>query len=137
MKKMVVAIALLFAVPLAFAQGAKCSDVQEDRARLKCYDSVDGARIVAAQTDVHLLMQALKLYYLDNKRYPTVEQGLDALKNRPTVGPPAPGWKKYVERLPLDPWGREYEYRVPGRQGAVEVFSLGPPYKKQPIGSWE
>ena len=75
----------------------------------------DEARAVAARNDVAAIMQALKLYRLDNQRYPTAEQGLAALVARPSVGPPPVNWKPngYLERLPNDPWGHPYAYRRP------------------------
>jgi general secretion pathway protein G len=66
-------------------------------------ERADDARVTAARTDINNLMQALKLYRLDNQRYPTGEQGLQALLTRPTSGPAAPNWKPYVEKLPNDP----------------------------------
>ena len=67
----------------------------------------DEARVVAARQDIGSLVQALKLYRLDNKRYPATEQGLQALVSKPAEGPAAEGWKSggYVEKLPQDPWG--------------------------------
>ncbi len=103
----------------------------------------DDARVTAARTDVNNLMQALKLYRLDNQRYPTGEQGLQALLARPTSGPAAPNWKPYVEKLPMDPWGHAYQYLNPGIKGEIDVFSLGA--DGQPggegnnadVGSWQ
>ena len=80
-------------------------------------DRADDARVTAARTDVNNLMQALKLYRLDNQRYPTAEQGLQALVAQPTAGPVPPNWKPYLDKLPNDPWGRPYQYLNPGRQG--------------------
>ena len=87
----------------------------------------DEARQMAAKQDVATLMQALKLYRLDNLRYPTTEQGLLALVLKPTTGPIPPNWKVggYVERLPKDPWGNPYQYLNPGVQGEIDVFSYG------------
>jgi general secretion pathway protein G len=87
----------------------------------------DEARALAARQDIASLMQALKLYRLDNQRYPTTEQGLQALVARPTSAPPAPNWKTggYVERLPKDPWGNPYQYLNPGVRGELDVFSMG------------
>ncbi|MEN9619131.1 MAG: Type secretion system protein precursor, partial [Pseudomonadota bacterium] len=65
----------------------------------------DDARVTAAKTDVGNLMQALKLYRLDNQNYPTAEQGLNALVTKPTVGPAPLNWKPYIDKLPNDPWG--------------------------------
>ena len=68
------------------------------------------ARITAAKTDIAQLMQSLKLYKLDNQRYPTTEQGLKALVEKPTSGPAANGWKTggYVDKVQNDPWGNPY-----------------------------
>jgi general secretion pathway protein G len=104
------------------------------------------ARVSAAKTDIATMMQALKLYKLDNARYPNTEQGLQSLITKPTTGPSANGWKAggYLERLPKDPWGNPYQYLSPGVHGGeVEIFSYGA--DGQPggsaddadIGSWE
>lgn len=87
----------------------------------------DEARIVAARQDISTLMQALKLYRLDNLRYPTTEQGLASLVSRPSLPPVPSNWKTggYVERLPKDPWGNAYQYLHPGLRGEVDVFSFG------------
>lgn len=87
----------------------------------------DEARVVAAKQDIASLMQALKLYRLDNQRYPTTEQGLQAMVEKPTTPPLPPNWKKggYVERLPKDPWGTSYQYLNPGVHGEIDVFSYG------------
>jgi general secretion pathway protein G len=85
------------------------------------------ARRIAAKQDIASLTQALKLYRLDNGRYPSTEQGLQALVTRPTTTPLAPNWKEggYIERLPKDPWGHPYQYLNPGLHGDIDVFSYG------------
>jgi general secretion pathway protein G len=87
----------------------------------------DDARIVAAKTDLGAIRQALKLYRLDNQRYPTTEQGLAALAAKPTEPPVPPNWKPggYLEKVPLDPWGRAYQYLNPGLKSDVDVFTYG------------
>jgi len=106
-------------------------------------ERADDARVTAAKTDVNNLMQALKLYRLDNQRYPTSEQGLQSLLARPTVGPAAPNWKPYVEKLPNDPWGHPYQYLNPGLKGEIDVLSLGADGqpggegKNADVGSWQ
>lgn len=87
----------------------------------------DEARAIAARQDIASLMQALKLYRLDNQRYPTTEQGLQALVARPTSAPLPPNWKAggYIERLPKDPWGNPYRYLNPGVHGELDVYSTG------------
>ena len=104
----------------------------------------DEARAVAAKQDIGTIVQALKLYRLDNQRYPTTEQGLQALVKAPT-SPAAPNWKVggYLERLPSDPWGKPYLYLAPGIKGEVDVFSYGADGqqggtgKDADIGSWD
>jgi general secretion pathway protein G len=106
-------------------------------------DRADDARVTAAKTDVNNIMQALKLYKLDNQRYPSAEQGLEALVKRPTAGSPPPNWKPYVDKLPADPWGRKYEYLNPGIKGEIDVYSFGADGqsggegKNADIGSWQ
>ncbi len=87
----------------------------------------DEARVIAAKQDIASLMQALKLYRLDNQRYPTTEQGLQALVTKPTTSPVPPNWKSggYVERLARDPWGNPYQFLNPGLRGEIDVFTLG------------
>jgi general secretion pathway protein G len=106
-------------------------------------DRADDARVTAAHTDVNNLMQALKLYKLDNQRYPSAEQGLQALVSKPTVGAIPPRWKNYIDKLPNDPWGRPYLYANPGLKGEIDVYSLGSDGviggegKDAEIGSWQ
>jgi general secretion pathway protein G len=106
-------------------------------------DRADDARVTAARTDVSNLMQALKLYKLDNQRYPSAEQGLQALVTRPTAGVPPPNWKPYLEKLPNDPWGRPYQYLNPGVKGEIDVMSFGADGqsggegKDADVGSWQ
>ena len=87
----------------------------------------DEARVIAAKQDIASLMQALRLYRLDNQRYPTTEQGLQALVTKATTTPVPPNWKTggYIERLPRDPWGQPYQYLNPGLRGEIDVFSFG------------
>jgi general secretion pathway protein G len=103
----------------------------------------DEARAVAAKQDIAAVMQALKLYRLDNGRYPSTEQGLEALVNKPQSQPAPSNWQKYLDRVPKDPWGKVYHYLNPGVRGEIDVFSLGA--DSQPggsgadadIGSWD
>ncbi len=106
-------------------------------------DRADDARSTAARTDVTNVMQALKLYRLDNQRYPSAEQGLQALVVRPASGPAPINWKPYLEKLPNDPWGRPYQYLNPGIKGEIDVMSFGADGqsggegKDADIGSWQ
>ncbi len=90
-------------------------------------DRPDEARIVKAKQDIRALEAALNLYKLDNYTYPTTEQGLEALIQRPTSPPEPKNWKPggYVDRLPKDPWGNDYQYLSPGQNGAIDLYSLG------------
>jgi general secretion pathway protein G len=103
------------------------------------------ARVIAAKQDVATIVQALKLYRLDNHRYPSTEQGLQALVAPPTLAPLAPNWKSggYLERLPKDPWGNPYKYLSPGVHAEIDVFSYGADGaqggsgRDADIGSWD
>ena len=105
----------------------------------------DEARAVAAKSDIAALMQALKLYRLDNQRYPTAEQGLAALVTRPEQPPVPPNWKPngYVDKLRNDPWGRPDQYLNPGLKGEIDVWSFGADGQQggtgasADIGSWD
>jgi general secretion pathway protein G len=106
----------------------------------------DDARVAAARQDIAQLMQALKLYRLDNGRYPSSEQGLKALVEKPTVDPIPPNWKAggYLDASTVrkDPWNSDYQYLNPGLHGEVDVLSFGrdgQPGGEGPdadIGSW-
>lgn len=105
----------------------------------------DEARVVAAKQNIATIVQALKMYRLDNLRYPTTEQGLQALVQKPTIAPVPANWQTsgYVERLPKDPWGNPYQYLQPGLHGEIDVMSLGADNapggegNDADIGSWE
>jgi general secretion pathway protein G len=90
-------------------------------------DRPDEAKRVAAKADIGAIVQALKLYRLDNGGYPTTDQGLAALVQKPTTNPVPGNWKQggYLERLPKDPWGSDYQFLSPGVKGEIDVFSLG------------
>lgn len=111
----------------------------------KLIGRVDESRVAAAKLDINNLKAALNMYKLDNQRYPTTEQGLQALVTKPTTGPEAKGWRQggYIEKLPNDPWKNPYQYLSPGTHGAFDIFSYGA--DGQPggtgddadIGSWD
>lgn len=90
-------------------------------------DRPDQARIARVQSDLAVLQNALQLYKLDNLQYPTTEQGLSALIERPTRPPEPPNWAAggYIDRLPPDPWGGAYQYLSPGVYGDFDVFTYG------------
>jgi len=87
----------------------------------------DEARIIASKQDIASILQALKLYKLDNQRLPSTEQGLQALVTKPSSPPIPSNWKVdgYLDKLPKDPWGNPYQYLSPGLHGNIDVFSFG------------
>jgi general secretion pathway protein G len=86
----------------------------------------DDARIAKARQDIQAMETALTLFKLDNFRYPTTDQGLRALVEKP-ADPEIRNWKEggYVKRLSKDPWGRDYLYESPGTHGEVDIYTLG------------
>lgn len=108
--------------------------------------STDQARSAAAKADISSIMTALKLYKLDNMRYPTNAQGLNALVNKPSVAPIPNNYKPggYLEKLPKDPWGNDYQYQNPGKHGEIDIYTYGPDgptssgdNSSSVIGSWQ
>ena len=101
------------------------------------------ARVAAAKHDIAAIMQSLKLYRLDNGRYPTNEQGLQALATKPQAGPAPSNWRPYLDKLPSDPWKSPYQYANPGLKGEIDVYSFGADGvaggdgKNADIGSWQ
>lgn len=90
-------------------------------------DRPDQARVAKAKQDIQALENALRLYKLDNLRYPSTDQGLEALIKKPGGEPEPKKWKEdgYVDRLSKDPWGNPYQYLNPGVHGKIDIFSLG------------
>lgn len=90
-------------------------------------DRPDQARAARAQSDIAAIASAINLYRLDNFRYPTTEQGLAALVEKPQTDPLPPNWASsgYMDRVPQDPWGRPYLYLQPGVHGDFDVFTYG------------
>lgn len=91
--------------------------------------NVDEARVTAARADISTLVDALERYYMDNSTYPSTDQGLEALVEKPTVAPLPRNWRAqgYVQRKKMlqDPWGSEYRYISPGASGPYDLYSLG------------
>ncbi|MGB7543009.1 MAG: type II secretion system major pseudopilin GspG [Burkholderiales bacterium] len=110
----------------------------------KIMDRPDQARVVAARNDIQAVLAALKLYRLDNGNYPGPDQGLMALVRKPDSGNIPRNWKAggYLDKLPRDPWGADYQYLNPGIHGEIDVFSFGRDGKPggedydADIGSW-
>jgi len=109
----------------------------------KVLENVDKAKITAAQADISSLMNALKMYKLDNGRYPSSDQGLQALVAKPTTGSMPTNWRSYLDKLPDDPWHHPYQYANPGVHGDIDVFSFGADGQAggegndADIGSWQ
>ena len=87
----------------------------------------DEARVVKARQDLRAVGAALDLYKLDNLRYPSTEQGLEALVKRPAGLPSGARWREegYLRAVPKDPWGRPYRYLQPGQHGPYDLYTLG------------
>ncbi len=102
-------------------------------------DRPDEARKVKAQQDIRAMEAALNLYRLDNYNYPSTDQGLEALSQKPVPDPPR--WKEggYIDRLPMDPWQHPYQYLSPGSHGNIDIYSMGPDGQSgtdDDIGNW-
>lgn len=91
----------------------------------KIINRPDEARVIKAKQDILSIQNALDLYKLDNGTYPTTDQGLKALVEKPTSNPIPMDWKPYLKSVPKDPWNREYLYLNPGQHGEVDIFTLG------------
>jgi len=108
-------------------------------------ESPNEARIVKAKQDLRTLEGALNLYKLDNFNYPSTDQGLEALVNKPSGLPEAKNWKKngYMKKIPKDPWGNEYLFLSPGTHGEIDIYTQGVDGLKggsdaaADIGNWE
>ncbi len=85
------------------------------------------ARITAAKSDINSISNALDLYKLDNHSYPSTDQGLEALVDKPSGFPEPANWNPegYLKTLPKDPWGNAYQYVSPGSENAFDLYSLG------------
>ncbi|WP_339671090.1 type II secretion system major pseudopilin GspG [Dasania marina] len=92
-------------------------------------DRADDARVQKVQADFSTIGTTLKMYRLDNYNYPTTEQGLEALVNKPSIDPIPSNWKKngYLEEMPKDPWGRPYLYLSPSEfsDNDFDIYTLG------------
>jgi len=107
---------------------------------------VDEARVTAAKTDIATIEQAMEMYKLDNHRYPTTDQGLTALVEKPNTSPVPKKWNPagYLKKnaLPVDPWGGQYQYLSPGAVGPFDLYSLGADGKEggegydADVGNW-
>ncbi len=83
----------------------------------------DKAMVQKAKADIAVLGQALETYRLDNLTYPDSGAGLQALVTPPTTS--GMRTEGYIKKLPMDPWNRPYQYSMPGKNGAFDIYSLG------------
>lgn len=105
----------------------------------------DEARVQKADADFKSIATALKIYRLDNYVYPSTEQGLVALVEKPALPPEPRNWKAegYLDEIPLDPWGRPYLYLSPGEHGSFDLYSYGADGvpggegQSQDLGNWQ
>ena len=105
----------------------------------------DQAKVTVAKGDIKAIGAALDMYKLDNYAYPSTQQGLDALVEKPGGNPQPKNWNRdgYLKRVPKDPWGNEYQYLSPGTQGPYDLYSYGADGKQggselnADIGNWD
>ena len=105
---------------------------------------IDDAQINRAKQDIRTIESALKMYRLDNYKYPTTEQGLEALVRKPNDST-VRNWQEggYLERMPVDPWSGPYQYLHPGTRSALDIYTLGADAQQggegidQDIGNWD
>lgn len=106
-------------------------------------DRPEEARSVKAKNDISAIVSALQLYKLDNYNYPSTDQGLEALVQKPSGDPEPKNWKPLMDKLPKDPWGNTYLYLHPGEHGDFDVFTYGADGRdggdgaNATIGSWQ
>lgn len=89
--------------------------------------NVDKSRVVKAKQDIRAIESALQMYRIDNYKYPSTDQGLQALVDKPSAGGEAKNWQKggYIPKLPKDPWQNDYQYISPGESGDYDIYTLG------------
>jgi general secretion pathway protein G len=105
----------------------------------------DQAKVTVVKGDIKAIGAALDMYKLDNFAYPSTQQGLDALVQKPGGNPPPRNWNAdgYLKRVPKDPWGNDYQYLSPGSKGAYDLYSFGADGKQggsdlnADIGNWD
>ena len=106
----------------------------------KVVSRTDQAQIVKAKQDIRALESALQMYRVDNFNYPSTDQGLISLSEKPTTAPEPKNWKEggYVDRLPMDPWGNPYMYLNPGVHGTIDIYSSGMDLQSEEddLGNW-
>jgi general secretion pathway protein G len=92
----------------------------------------DSAKLSQVDTDFKSFESALAMYRLNAGSFPTTQQGLTSLQNKPTGTPVPRKWIQVMSKIPNDPWGNPYRYNFPGRKNAsdFEIISIGPDGKE-------
>nr|WP_281358292.1 type II secretion system major pseudopilin GspG [Pseudoalteromonas caenipelagi] len=104
--------------------------------------SQEEAAIDKAHLDIQQLEDAMNMYKLKNKAFPTTEQGLEALVTQTTIDPVPKRFPDggFISKLPEDPWGNPYQLVSPGEMGKIDIFSMGPDGEvgtEDDIGNWD
>lgn len=101
----------------------------------------DKALITKAQADIRTISQAVEMYRLDTRRYPSTEDGIEILLRAPSEA--SYRTEGYIKTMPVDPWGNAYQYLYPGERGTFDIFSLGADGRRggeglnADIGNWQ
>lgn len=107
---------------------AKCRTDKDSNKDENCINAFKAdAQIAATEIDIKAISRALEMYKIQNSVYPTQEQGLKALVNKPTVSPIPKNYAQggYLEQIPKDPWGNDYQYQNKGLHNDIDVYSYG------------
>ena len=101
--------------------------------------NLEKANFERAALDIRTITTSLELYKAENYSYPSTDQGLEALVNKPSGDPEAKSWRQYIKKTPVDPWGEDYKYLSPGVRGDVDIYSFGPDkvQSDDDVGNWD
>jgi len=104
----------------------------------KLLGNIEKASISRAGTDIKSISSQLELYKAENYQYPSTDQGLEALVNKPSGDPTPKNWRQYLNNTPMDPWENPYKYLSPGSHGDFDIYSFGPDgvQSEDDIGNW-
>lgn len=102
------------------------------------FENLNKANETRAGTDIKSISAQLEIYRAENYTYPSTDQGLDALVNKPVGEPAAKNWRRYMNKTPIDPWGKPYKYLSPGAKGDIDIYTFGPDgiQSDDDIGNW-
>lgn len=102
------------------------------------FDNLNKANVSRASTDIKSIESMLEIYRAENYSFPSTDQGLEALVEKPVGDPEAKNWRRYTKKTPIDPWGEPYKYLSPGVNGEVDIYSFGPDkiQSEDDIGNW-